>query len=70
MHRVGLLANVKSVLKKMNLERVELATIYKQDNIVNIEFTPDAIRGFEIYGFLKCLVDKMEKELTESLEDK
>ena len=51
-------------------ERIPLASIYKHDGFVNIDFEYDANQGFELFGFLKCLVNKMEKDLTEDMEIK
>ena len=54
----------------MNKEKIPLAMIYKQDGFINIDFTDDMGQGFEMYGYLKCLVEKMGKDLEESLEEK
>lgn len=51
------------------LEKVEIATIYKEEGIIGINFNFDT-KDYEIYGFLKCLVIDMEKELTEQLKKK
>jgi len=54
----------------MEKEKIELAVIYKQDGFINIDFSYDAEKGYELYGFLYCLVQKMKKDLTDSMEDK
>jgi len=54
----------------METEKVPMAIIYKQNGFINIDFSDDANKGYEIFGFLKCLVNKMEDDLTISMSDK
>lgn len=54
----------------MKKEKVPLAVIYKEDGFINIDFSEDGNKGYEIFGFLKCLVNKMEDEMTESMRGK
>lgn len=57
-------------LRSHKKERIPLAIIYKEDGFINIDFTRDVDKSYEIFGFFKCLINKMEKELTNSLEGK
>lgn len=55
--------------KENNTEKVPLAIIYKQDGNINIDFTRDS-KSYELFGFLKCLVNEIEDDLTFSLSKK
>jgi len=55
---------------EMIKEKIPLAIIYKQNGLINIDFSQDSNKGYELFGFLKCLIKKMEEELTNSIEDK
>ncbi len=52
----------------MKTEKIPLAFIYKQDGNINIEFQFDS-GGYELLGFLKCLIKKMEKDLINAFEE-
>lgn len=59
--------------KKSNIEakkeRVLLAEIYKENGQLGITYpNPKDVMSFEIYGFLKILVENMELDLLQSLE--
>ena len=54
----------------MKTEKVPLAVIYKQNGFINVDFTEDCNKHFELFGFLKCLVNKMEEDMTLSIGDK
>ena len=54
----------------MEKEKVPLALLYKKDGYINIEFTSDGTKEYEIYGFLECLIKKMKEDLTNSMRDK
>ena len=51
-------------------EKIPLAFIYKQGGFINIDYTDDSNKGYEIFGFLKCLVNRMEEDLTNSMQEK
>ena len=54
----------------MKTEKIPLAIVYKEDGMINIDFTEDSNNGFEVYGFLKCFVKRMEDDLIGSMENK
>jgi len=54
----------------MDTEKVPLAYIYKKNGYIRIDFTRDSDKGFELYGFLECLLRRMGVELEESMTDK
>lgn len=54
----------------MEKEKIPLAVIYKKNGYINIDFTYDGDKGYELLGFFRCLVNKMEDDLTYSMHDK
>jgi len=51
-------------------ETVPLAVIYKKDGYIHTDLSDEGKKGFELLGYLKCLVNKMEEELTDSMGEK
>jgi hypothetical protein len=53
----------------MTTEKVPLFLIYKQDGQIKTDVSKD-INDYELYGFLKLFIDRMEKELKDLIEDR
>ena len=52
----------------METERVVLAEIYKKDGVIGVYLINQYdVKDYELFGFLKCLVNKLEKEFTEDI---
>ncbi len=53
----------------MQKERITLAEIFKEGGQIEIAFpNPKDVQSFEIYGFLKCYLKDLEKDLINSME--
>ena len=50
---------------KVKKEKVLLAEIYSEDGNLSIDLSK-SVKTFELYGFLKCYVNLMEKELEDT----
>ncbi len=53
----------------MDLEKVPLAYIYKHNGNLNIDFTNDT-HDYEVYGFLKLFLRKMEEKFLDEMNEK
>jgi len=62
---------VDEIIKKTNVskESIPLAAIYKKDGLIHIDVSPEANPLFELLGFLKCYVIKLEDDLVNSMTD-
>jgi len=54
-------------MSEIKKEKIPIGLIYKQDDSLAIEFTRDLDNDFEIYGFLKVIVNKMEERLLKDI---
>lgn len=50
-------------------ERIPLLLIYKHDGQIKIEVTDDA-HSYELYGFLKCYLKKMEQNQISNIKER
>ena len=54
----------------MRTEKVPMAIIYKHKGNINLDYTDDGNKGFEVYGFLKVYLKVLEEDLMDSFEPK
>ena len=52
----------------METETVDLARIYKKNGKLCITFSRDVDKIYELYGFMKCFVKSLEKDLIKQFE--
>lgn len=49
-------------------EKIPLVVIYKQNGEIFTNFGPD-VQMFEVYGYLRCLIDQLGYDLTGGFEN-
>jgi len=56
------------MINNVKTERVPLFLIFVEDGDIKTEITKDIKGIYELFGFLKCYTNKLEKELTDNIE--
>lgn len=54
-------------MAKRKYERIPILLIYKEGGMYNTKIFPDTL-DFELYGFLKLYLDKVEQELYDNIQ--
>jgi len=61
----------KEVVKESpELEKIVIATIYKQNGKIHLECNQEDTKVYELYGFLRCYLTILEEDLLNQMEIK
>jgi hypothetical protein len=56
-------------MKQKQTEQVLLCLIYYHNGEITVDYTHDGEKIYELYGFLKIYLKKLEAELIEGMDD-
>ena len=55
--------------KEIKTEKIPMLLIYKENQMIKTDVSND-VSDYELYGFLKLFIERMEEELRENIEER